>query len=201
MTRPVRRAVIRLTPEELAAALDLAGSVSGIRFDYMRDTIDVLVCSETLDPVELMCEPPVVDRATVTRPNRFRLAWLSARRRAQRYAEILEDQLEETGHVPITLVLDETNGTVTWAPDNPDHTNDLHPPSTLLGRDGGGRPYFDQARPWWLCHVTGLVHFEGPCILRTDPADLRFGSGPIHLTPDVRATITANRRPTPQARA
>lgn len=76
---------------------------------------------------------------------------------------------------------------------HPRHTNDLREPSILVREDAGGRPLFPADRPWWLCHRTGLVHTEGPCVLRDDPLDLRAGTGPQVITPTVRANL--ERRP------
>lgn len=187
----------------------------------------------------------------MTDSDRYRLAWLSARRRAATVTEVLEALATDVADLPITLILDEQRETVRW--DHPDveevregvgaqhnhdlllgrtvhpdrdvhrcrrypdtefvhstgpctdpleaepvqdttghprHTDDLRPPSILLGTDAGGRRLFDDTRPWWLCHRTGLVHVEGPCILRTNPLDLRAGVGPIEVTSAVRSALT-----------
>lgn len=189
MNRPARRAILEVTPEELADALGVhPGAILDVRHNHQRDVTEVLITAPDLDEVAAMCEPPRV-RLSRHPARRLRLAWLSARRRAGRLASVLDDG------PPLTLVLDEHRETVRWEQDDPighpRHTDDLRAPSVLTGHDAGGRPYFDQTRPWWLCHRTGLVHTEGPCVLRTDPLDLRAGQGPIILTADVRARLEA----------
>lgn len=134
------------------------------------------------------------------RARRYRLAWVHARTRAMVTRLLLDQYADRDTPVPLTLVLDEEAETVRWdqpgdpATDleeaaDPRHALDLRPPSILTGTDAGGRPLFSSTRPWWLCHRTGLIHTEGPCILRTNPLDLREGQGPIDLTPEVRTNL------------
>lgn len=244
MNRPARRAILVVTPEELADALGIhPGAILDVRHNHQRDVTEVLITGPDLDEVAAMCEPPRV-RLSRHPARRLRLAWLSARRRAAEATASLDAEFRgvDPDHVdPITAIQREaqahaadlvlvasirdrnrptpihtcaqydhqtgradfvhTTGPCTLDQPTPvaepvedtashtRHTNDLREPSILLKTHPDGRPYFDQTRPWWLCHTTGLVHTEGPCILRTDPLDLRGGTGPIDLTDDVRATL------------
>ena len=129
--------------------------------------------------------------AEVTTTRRYRLAWQSARRRAQQIRDAADSYLDD---VPVGLALNEATGDVAWLED-PMHPD--HPHAADLTDD----PKRDGTGSWWTCAYTDPrkwprpVHLDGPCPAESVPVDLAATDtailSPQDLEPARRTTCAA----------
>lgn len=147
-----------------------------VRIEYLHRMLDFVRQGSTCRLAEHDQYPVQIHHQSLAllreldRSARYRMAWLSARRRAQQAGTALDLYADQP--VPV-LVLDETRETVTWDSPTSDPAADLRTAGHNIDLDShtrlveSARRQHRDVTPSWPCHVPAvppsLVHTDGPC--------------------------------------